>query len=97
LAGRKKAANSASPCEVDDRRAVGDAATLPFRTSGVRTWHTAVAAARPFAGGERSGLPVRGLLSLRTRRRGRPFEVYRDRLILYGCGDLLNDYEGIGG
>jgi poly-gamma-glutamate synthesis protein (capsule biosynthesis protein) len=24
-------------------------------------------------------------------------EVYRDRLVLYGCGDLLNDYEGIGG
>lgn len=24
-------------------------------------------------------------------------EVYRDRLILYGCGDYLNDYEGIGG
>jgi len=24
-------------------------------------------------------------------------EVYRNRLILYGCGDLLNDYEGIGG
>lgn len=24
-------------------------------------------------------------------------EVYRQRLILYGCGDLLNDYEGIGG
>lgn len=24
-------------------------------------------------------------------------ELYRDRLILYGCGDLLNDYEGIGG
>lgn len=24
-------------------------------------------------------------------------EVYRDRLILYGCGDLINDYEGIGG
>jgi poly-gamma-glutamate synthesis protein (capsule biosynthesis protein) len=21
--------------------------------------------------------------------------VYRDRLILYGCGDFLNDYEGI--
>lgn len=27
----------------------------------------------------------------------RPVEVYRDRLILYGCGDFLNDYEGIGG
>ena len=26
----------------------------------------------------------------------RPVEVYRGRLILYGCGDLINDYEGIG-
>jgi len=24
-------------------------------------------------------------------------EVYRDKLILYGCGDFLNDYEGIAG
>ncbi|MGP0065744.1 MAG: CapA family protein [Isosphaeraceae bacterium] len=24
-------------------------------------------------------------------------EVYKGRLILYGCGDFLNDYEGIGG
>ncbi len=24
-------------------------------------------------------------------------EVYQGRLILYGCGDLINDYEGIGG
>ena len=27
----------------------------------------------------------------------RPIEVYRDRLVLYGCGDLVNDYEGISG
>jgi poly-gamma-glutamate synthesis protein (capsule biosynthesis protein) len=27
----------------------------------------------------------------------RPIEVYRGRLVLYGCGDLLNDYEGIKG
>jgi poly-gamma-glutamate synthesis protein (capsule biosynthesis protein) len=27
----------------------------------------------------------------------RPLEVYRSRPILYGCGDMLNDYEGIGG
>lgn len=27
----------------------------------------------------------------------RPVEVYRDKLILYGCGDVVNDYEGIGG
>src|SRR5262249_36888152 len=24
-------------------------------------------------------------------------EIYSDRLVLYGCGDFLNDYEGIGG
>ncbi|MEU9379565.1 CapA family protein [Streptomyces sp. NPDC048279] len=27
----------------------------------------------------------------------RPLEVYRERIILYGCGDLVDDYEGIGG
>ncbi|MEV7960474.1 CapA family protein [Streptomyces sp. NPDC088141] len=27
----------------------------------------------------------------------RPLEVYRERFILYGCGDLVDDYEGIGG
>ena len=27
----------------------------------------------------------------------RGLEVYRDRLILYGCGDFINDYEGIRG
>src|SRR5918999_2313188 len=27
----------------------------------------------------------------------RPIEVYRDKLVLYGCGDFLNDYEGISG
>ncbi|PVZ05329.1 CapA family protein [Actinomycetospora cinnamomea] len=27
----------------------------------------------------------------------RPLEVYRRKLILYGCGDVINDYEGIRG
>jgi poly-gamma-glutamate capsule biosynthesis protein CapA/YwtB (metallophosphatase superfamily) len=27
----------------------------------------------------------------------RPLEIWRGKLILYSCGDLLNDYEGIGG
>lgn len=27
----------------------------------------------------------------------RPLEVYRGKLILYGCGDLIDDYEGIRG
>jgi poly-gamma-glutamate synthesis protein (capsule biosynthesis protein) len=27
----------------------------------------------------------------------RPIEIYRDKPILYGCGDVIDDYEGIGG
>jgi poly-gamma-glutamate synthesis protein (capsule biosynthesis protein) len=27
----------------------------------------------------------------------RPIEVYRGKLVLYGCGDLIDDYEGIDG
>lgn len=27
----------------------------------------------------------------------RPLEVHAGKLVLYGCGDLVNDYEGIGG
>ncbi|MCF3135202.1 CapA family protein [Streptomyces olivochromogenes] len=27
----------------------------------------------------------------------RPVEVYRERLVLYGCGDFVDDYEGISG
>ncbi|MFJ8668765.1 CapA family protein [Streptomyces sp. NPDC093600] len=27
----------------------------------------------------------------------RPLEVYRGKLVLHGCGDLINDYEGIAG
>ena len=27
----------------------------------------------------------------------RPIQVYRGKLIIYGCGDLVDDYEGIGG
>ena len=28
---------------------------------------------------------------------GRPMEVYQGKLILYGCGDFIDDYEGITG
>jgi poly-gamma-glutamate synthesis protein (capsule biosynthesis protein) len=27
----------------------------------------------------------------------RPIEVHRGKLVLYGCGDLINDYDGISG
>lgn len=37
------------------------------------------------------------LLHGRSSHHVKGIEVYRQRLILYGCGDLLNDYEGIEG
>jgi len=27
----------------------------------------------------------------------KPIEIYNGKLVLYGCGDFVNDYEGIGG
>jgi poly-gamma-glutamate synthesis protein (capsule biosynthesis protein) len=27
----------------------------------------------------------------------RPIEIFHDKLVLYGCGDFVNDYEGISG
>jgi len=38
-----------------------------------------------------------GLVHGHSSHHPRPVEVYRGRLVLYGCGDLINDYEGIGG
>ena len=35
--------------------------------------------------------------SFNGRSRSFGIEVYKNKLILYGCGDFLNDYEGIGG
>ena len=53
---------------------------------------TAARAVRPSPRRRRRGRGARALLAP-----SRPIEVYRGRLILYGCGDLVNDYEGIGG
>jgi len=38
-----------------------------------------------------------GLLHGHSSHHAKAIEVYRGKLILYGCGDLLNDYEGIRG
>ncbi|WP_372592288.1 CapA family protein [Guyparkeria sp.] len=46
------------------------------------------------------GLIERGAVDLvhgHSSHHPKAIEVHRDRLILYGCGDLLNDYEGIRG
>jgi poly-gamma-glutamate synthesis protein (capsule biosynthesis protein) len=51
---------------------------------------------RDFAHGliERAGVD---LVHGHSSHHAKGIEVFRDRLILYGCGDFLNDYEGIGG
>ena len=41
--------------------------------------------------------PGRALVDGHSSHHVKPFEVYHGRLILYGCGDWLTDYEGIGG
>jgi poly-gamma-glutamate capsule biosynthesis protein CapA/YwtB (metallophosphatase superfamily) len=38
-----------------------------------------------------------GLIHGHSSHHPRPAEVYRGRLILYGCGDCIDDYEGISG
>ncbi len=42
-------------------------------------------------------LRERGVVHGHSSHHARGIEVHRDRLILYGCGDFVNDYEGIGG
>ena len=43
---------------------------------------------------EEAGVPV---VHGHSSHHPKAIEVYEGRLILYGCGDFLNDYEGIAG
>jgi poly-gamma-glutamate synthesis protein (capsule biosynthesis protein) len=59
-------------------------------------WGSAIDAERRFA----HELIDTGLIDLihgHSSHHPKAIERYRGKLILYGCGDLLNDYEGIGG
>jgi hypothetical protein len=49
-------------------------------------WHEALAFVQP-----------RTVIVWQRQRHPKGIEVFRDKPILYGCGDLLNDYEGIKG
>lgn len=51
---------------------------------------------RDFAHGLIDAAPI-SVLHCHSSHHPKGIEVYRDRLILYGCGDFLNDYEGISG
>ncbi len=73
----------------------GDIAVLSIHWGG--NWGYRIGAAeRAFAHAliDDAGIDV---LHGHSSHHARGIEVHRDRLILYGCGDFLNDYEGIGG
>jgi poly-gamma-glutamate synthesis protein (capsule biosynthesis protein) len=62
-----------------------------------RNWGYAIPPAqRSFARGliDRAGVD---LIHGHSSHHAQGIELYQGKLILYGCGDLLNDYEGIGG
>ncbi len=80
---------------IDADRRSGDVVLLSIHWGG--NWGYAVGnAARHFA---RSLIDLADVDLVHGHSSHHPLgiEVHRDRLILYGCGDFLNDYEGIGG
>ena len=80
---------------VASARRPGDTAVASIHWGG--NWGYEIPAAqREFAHGliERAGIDV---VHGHSSHHFKGIEVYRERLILYGCGDFLNDYEGIRG
>lgn len=76
-------------------RRAGDVVILSLHWGG--NWGHAIASAeRSFARCmiDRAGVDV---VHGHSSHHPKGVEVYRDRPILYGCGDLIDDYEGIGG
>ncbi len=73
----------------------GDVVVLSIHWGG--NWGYAIPAAhRQFAHGllDRAGVD---LVHGHSSHHALGIEVYQEKLILYGCGDLITDYEGIGG
>lgn len=78
---------------VGEARKPGDVVVASIHWGG--NWGYAIPAVqRDFAHGliERAGIDV---VHGHSAHHFKGIEVYRGRLILYGCGDFLNDYEGI--
>lgn len=73
----------------------GDIAVLSFHWGGNWGYHVPPKL-REFARGliDRAAVDV---IHGHSSHHPRGIEVYRGRPIIYGCGDLVNDYEGIGG
>ena len=79
------------------RRRSGPATSSSPRSTGAATGATAFrrrSARFAHAAHRRGGVDV---VHGHSSHHPKGIEVYRERLILYGCGDFLNDYEGIRG
>lgn len=80
---------------IDAERRPGDLVLLSIHWGGNWGYHVSNAM-RQFA---RSAIDLAGVDLVHGHSSHHPLgiEVHRERLVLYGCGDFLNDYEGIGG
>ena len=75
-------------------RSRGDVVIFSIHWGG--NWGLAVPAAHRAFAHELVDLGAADVVHGHSSHHPMPVEVYRNKLILYGCGDLINDYEGIG-
>lgn len=80
---------------IDAERRPGDLVILSIHWGGNWGYHVSNAM-RQFA---RDAIDLAGVDLIHGHSSHHPLgiEVHRERLVIYGCGDFLNDYEGIGG
>jgi poly-gamma-glutamate synthesis protein (capsule biosynthesis protein) len=79
--------------DVDRQRRRGDVAMLSIHWGG--NWGLDIPPAHRRFAHELVDLGAFDLIHGHSSHHPLPMEVYRGRLVLYGCGDLINDYEGI--
>lgn len=80
--------------DVRHRRGVGDLVLLSIHWGD--NWTPTVPRAHQAFAHQLIDLGAADIIHGHSSHHPLPLEVYHDKLILYGCGDLINDYEGIG-
>lgn len=80
--------------DIERRRSVGDMVLLSIHWGD--NWSPEVPAAHREFAHRMIDLGVVDIIHGHSAHHPMPVEVYHNKLILYGCGDLVNDYEGIG-
>jgi poly-gamma-glutamate capsule biosynthesis protein CapA/YwtB (metallophosphatase superfamily) len=81
--------------DVDRYRKSGDRVIISMHWGG--NWGYAVSAEQRRFAHKLIGFGYADLIHGHSSHHPKSIEVHRGRLILYGCGDLINDYEGIRG